>query len=68
MMLFYWLASLRGGLFDGLPLAHGWVVDSHLVYAVFLFGLGAGRIVGVDEYLEATAVVQNNPWLRYLLG
>ncbi|MFC3478045.1 DoxX family protein [Halobacterium litoreum] len=71
MMLFYWLASLEGGLFDGLPIAHGWVVDSHLVYAVLLFGLGAigaGRIVGVDEYLEATSVVQNNPWLRYLLG
>ena len=71
MMLFYWLASLEGGLLDGLPIAHGWVVDSHLVYAVLLFGLGAigaGRIVGVDEYLEATSVVQNNPWLRYLLG
>jgi thiosulfate dehydrogenase [quinone] large subunit len=71
MMLFYWLASLQGGLLTGLPLAHGWVVDDHIVYAALLFGLGAigaGRIVGVDEYLESTSIVENNPWLRYLLG
>lgn len=71
MMLFYWLASLQGGLLAGLPLAHGWVVDDHIVYAALLFGLGAigaGRIVGVDEYLESTSFVENNPWLRYLLG
>ena len=71
MMLFYWAAALEGGLLAGLPLAHGWVVDDHIVYAVLLFGLGAfgaGRILGVDTYLEETSVVQNNPWLRYLLG
>lgn len=71
MMLFYWLASLQGGLLAGLPLAHGWVVDDHIVYAALLFGLGAigaGRIVGIDEYLESTSIVENNPWLRYLLG
>ena len=71
MMLFYWAASLTGGLLQGLPIAHGWVVDDHLVYAVLLFGLGAfgaGRILGVDDYLEDTEVVRNNPWLRYLLG
>jgi thiosulfate dehydrogenase [quinone] large subunit len=71
MMLFYWLASLTGGLTQGLPVAHGWVVDDHLVYAVLLFGLGAfgaGRILGVDAYLEQTSVVQNNSWLRLFLG
>ena len=71
MMLFYWAAALEGGLMAGLPLAHGWVVDDHIVYAVLLFGLGAfgaGRILGVDSYLEDTSVVQNNPWLKYLLG
>ncbi|MDX1747555.1 MAG: DoxX family membrane protein [Halobacteriales archaeon] len=71
MMLFYWAAALEGGLLAGLPLAHGWVVDDHIVYAALLFGLGAfgaGRIVGVDVWLEDTAVVRNNPWLRYLLG
>jgi thiosulfate dehydrogenase [quinone] large subunit len=71
MMLFYWAASLEGGLLDGLPLAHGWVVDDHMVYAVLLFGLGAfgaGRILGLDRYLEDTEFVQNNRWARYLLG
>lgn len=63
MMLFYWAASL--------PLANGVVIDSHVVYAMLLFGLGAfgaGRILGLDDHLEDTAVVRNNPWLRYLLG
>jgi thiosulfate dehydrogenase [quinone] large subunit len=71
MMVLYWLAALRGGLLAGLPVAHGWVIDDHLVYAVLLFGLGAfgaGRILGVDAYVEDTGVVQSNPWLRYLLG
>lgn len=70
-MLFFRAASLEGGPASRLPLAHGWVVDDHIVYAVLLFGLGAfgaGRILGVDAHLENAAVVQSNPWLRYLLG
>jgi thiosulfate dehydrogenase [quinone] large subunit len=71
MMLFYWAAALQGGLLAGLPLAHGWVVDDHIVYAALLFGLGAfgaGRILGLDARIEQMGFVQNNPWLRYLLG
>jgi thiosulfate dehydrogenase [quinone] large subunit len=71
MMLFFWAASLQGGLLAGLPLAHGWVVDDHLVYAALLFGLGAigaGRILGVDARLEELSIVQSNGWLRWLLG
>ena len=71
MMLFYWAAALEGGLLQGLPIAHGWVIDDHIVYAALLFGLGAfgaGRILGLDAYLERTSVVRNNPWLRYFLG
>jgi len=71
MMLFYWLAALQGGLLAGLPVAHGWVVDDHLVYAALLFGLGAfgaGRILGLDAYLEDTGLVRNTPALRLLLG
>lgn len=71
MMLFFWAAALEGGLMQGLPLAHGWVVDDHIVYAALLFGLGAigaGRLLGVDAFLEKTAIVQRNRWLRYLLG
>ncbi|GAB3668579.1 DoxX family protein [Halopiger thermotolerans] len=62
MMLFYWAASL--------PLAHGIVIDDHIVYALLLFGLGAfgaGRLLGLDGYLEQTEVVQKHPRLRYLM-
>jgi thiosulfate dehydrogenase [quinone] large subunit len=71
MMFFYWLAALQGGLLAGLPLAHGWVVDDHIVYVFLLFGLGAfgaGRILGVDAWLERTEFVRNNRWIRWLLG
>ena len=71
MMLFFWAASLQGGLMAGLPVAHGWVVDDHLVYAAILFRLGAigaGRILGVDAVIERLAVVRNDRWLRLFLG
>ena len=71
MMIMFWMASLMGGLDQFLPLEHGWVVDDHIVYAVLLFGLGAlgaGRILGVDAFLEKTAFVRNNRWVRYFLG
>jgi len=71
MMLFFWAAALEGGLMAGLPLAHGWVVDDHLVYAALLFGLGAfgaGRILGLDKYIEEMGFVKNMPSLKYLLG
>ncbi|WP_132059036.1 DoxX family protein [Halorussus amylolyticus] len=63
MMLFYWAASL--------PLENGIVIDDHVVYALLLFGLGAfgaGRIFGLDEYLEDIGVVNRYPALRYFLG
>jgi thiosulfate dehydrogenase [quinone] large subunit len=71
MMLMFWAAALEGGLFAGLPLAHGWVVDDHVVYAMLLFGLGAlgaGRILGLDATLEQYDVVKRNEWLRLLMG
>lgn len=70
-MLLFWVAAWQGGLLEGLPVAHGYLIDSSFVYALLLFGLGAvgaGRILGVDAYLEETDVVRENPWLRYLLG
>lgn len=63
MMLFFWLSSF--------PLKHSIIIDDHLVYAALLFGLGAfgaGRIFGIDSYLEDTEFVKRNPWLRYLTG
>lgn len=71
MMLTFWASSLKGGILQGLPVAHGWVIDSHLVYVMLLFGLaafGAGRILGVDQYLENYGFVEDNEWLKYLLG
>lgn len=38
-----------------------------LLFATMIV-LAAGRIWGIDAYLEQTSVVKNNPWLRYLLG
>lgn len=62
MMLLIWASSL--------PLKHGIVVDKHIVYIAVLVGLsavGAGRIAGLDAYLEST-VAKDNSWLRYLMS
>lgn len=70
-MLFFWLGGFEGGFMEGLPIEHGYVVDSTLVYAFILFGLGAygaGRILGLDRQIEEWPIVQENPWLKYLLG
>lgn len=71
MMVMFWLSSLQGGLLAGLPVEHGFVVNSDVVYMLLLFGLGAfgaGRILGLDAWLEDTDVVRNNSWLRIFLG
>lgn len=71
MMIFYWAAGLTGGLFAGLPVAHGWFIDDHIVYALILFGLGAfgaGRILGLDQYIEKMDFVKKMPGLKLLLG
>lgn len=67
MMFLFYLAAWEGWF----KLAHGWVIDDHIVYMVLLFGLGAfgaGRILGLDARLEKTEFVQKNPWLRWILG
>lgn len=71
MMVFFWAASLQGGLFAGLPLENGWIIDDHIVFVMLLFGLGAagaGRFLGLDRAIEDTRFVEHHPWLRYLLG
>ncbi len=70
-MTLFWLASFEAGFMAGLPVEHGFVVTETLVYVVLLFGLGAwgaGRILGLDSRLEEEEFVQNNSWLKYLLG
>lgn len=62
MMLLIWASSL--------PLENGIVVDDHIVYIVVLFGLsamGAGRVAGLDPYLES-ALAKDIPLLRYLMS
>lgn len=71
MMVLFWLSSLQGGLAAGLPVEHGFVVNSDVVYMLLLFGLGAfgaGRILGLDARIEETDLVRSNPWLTNLLG
>ncbi|NKE34565.1 DoxX family protein [Natronococcus sp. JC468] len=49
----------------------GGLVNSQFVYAVVFLALGAlaaGRILGVDRYLEDRPIVERYPKLRYLLG
>ena len=63
MFTFYWLAAF--------PLENGWLIDDHVVYVLILFGLGAfgaGRILGVDIWLEKLSIVEQYPGLKLLLG
>ncbi len=39
-----------------------------LVLFVTIIVFGAGRVWGIDSYLETTSTVRDRPWLRYLLG
>jgi thiosulfate dehydrogenase [quinone] large subunit len=39
-----------------------------LVLFITVIVVGAGRVWGLDQYLERTTFVESNPWLRYLLG
>lgn len=49
----------------------GGVVNDQFVYAAVFLALGAfaaGRVLGVDRYLEEHSLVERVPTLRYLLG
>lgn len=62
MMTLYYFAHL--------PLEWGFIVDYHIVYVMIMFGLaafGAGRILGLDHYLENSLPIPRR-WSRLLLG
>jgi thiosulfate dehydrogenase [quinone] large subunit len=61
MLLFY---------FGNWSIEHGYVNGDFAYMLVFLSvaAFGAGRILGVDAYLEDSDAVDSHPWLRYLLG
>lgn len=70
-MLLFWMGAWEGGVLAGLPVEHGYLIEYTFVYALVLFGLGAwgaGRLLGIDASLEETPIVQQNSWLKYLLG
>ena len=53
------------------PPEHNPFMEYYLVYILLflaLGALGAGRVLGVDRYIEATTLVRRRPWLKYLLG
>lgn len=63
MMLLFWASSL--------PLENGLVVDQHVVYVLvlgLLVALGAGRIIGIDAYLEDSSFVRRHRTVAILLG
>jgi thiosulfate dehydrogenase [quinone] large subunit len=62
MLFFFYFGAehWRRGLVNGELLG--------LVLFVTIVVFGAGRVWGIDSYLETTDLVRNRPWLRYLLG
>ena len=49
---------------------HGFVNGDLLALLLFATVIvwGAGRVFGVDAWIESTDFVRNRPWFRYLLG
>lgn len=62
MMFFFYFGGehWRRGLVNGDLLG--------LVLFVTIIVVGAGRVWGIDAYLETAEIVHTRPWLRYLLG
>jgi thiosulfate dehydrogenase [quinone] large subunit len=64
-------SMMLGALYLGLEQWHRGLVNTQLLGVVLfctLIVFGAGRVLGLDSYLEATGVVERRPWLRYFLG
>ena len=63
IMVFYDVASF--------PAEHSYVVEDHFIFALVLLVLaavGAGRVRGLDSWVENSSLVKSNPWLLKLLG
>jgi thiosulfate dehydrogenase [quinone] large subunit len=62
LMVFFYLGNA--------DFAHGYVNGDlfGLLMFVIVGVFAAGRIFGLDSYLEETELVRNNRWLKYLLG
>jgi len=64
MMFFYFINGETGGW------SHGLVTGELLGIVIFgmIATLGAGRVLGVDAYLERSGYVDRYPRLRYFIG
>ncbi|OGD92664.1 hypothetical protein A2697_02565 [Candidatus Curtissbacteria bacterium RIFCSPHIGHO2_01_FULL_41_44] len=63
LMLLYYLA--------GFPPERAFIVDEHVIYSsvfVFMAFCGAGRIWGLDAFIEKTQFVKKNPAIAKFLG
>ncbi len=63
MMFLFYIAQF--------PPEYDLFADYYLVYIVvylMLGALGAGRLLGLDRYLERLPIVQRRGWLRFLMG
>ncbi len=64
MLFFYFINGETGGW------AHGVVTGELLGILIFgmIASLGAGRVLGIDAYLQNTAFFRDHPRLQYLIG
>lgn len=63
MMFLFYIAQF--------PPEYDLFADYYLVYIVvylMLGAVGAGRVLGLDRYVERLPAVRDRPWMRYLLG
>lgn len=67
MMFLYYFPVLE----PGLAIAHGWLVDEHIIYAAGLLTLAAfkaGRVWGLEKWCSNLPICSKFPRLRAWLG
>lgn len=68
LMIMYWTAHMD---FPYIENANNFLLDYHLVYAgvlVYLIGMRAGHVFGLDGLVEGLPLVQHHPSLRPLVA
>ncbi|MDB5651900.1 MAG: DoxX [Hyphomicrobiales bacterium] len=68
LILLYWTAHMEWPYIEN---HNNFIVDYHIVYAtvlLFLFAKRGGHVWGLDGWVAALPVVQNNAWLRRLVA
>jgi thiosulfate dehydrogenase [quinone] large subunit len=68
LLLMYWTAHMDWPFIEN---KNNFIVDYHIVYATvmaYLFARHAGRVWGLDGWLEKTAFIRQHPALRPLVA